>query len=197
MNSYLLLALLWIVYFVTHSWFASNFVKKFLIRNIPILKKYYRLIYVAFALAGIILILFFQLSVETFFLFNSNIITTFLSIGITSFGIMVIIESFRQYDINEFLGLKQMSGNDKIQMFHRTGILNYVRHPTYSGTILIAIGYFMFSLTVLNLVTTFGIVSYILIGLRLEERKLIGFFGEDYIQYQKEVPALIPRRRRK
>ena len=34
--------------------------------------------------------------------------------------------------------------------------------------------------------------SYILIGFRLEERKLVAVFGDEYQAYQKKVKALIP-----
>ena len=30
------------------------------------------------------------------------------------------------------------------------------------------------------------------IGVRYEPRKLVGFFGNDYVQYQKCVPAIVP-----
>jgi protein-S-isoprenylcysteine O-methyltransferase Ste14 len=33
---------------------------------------------------------------------------------------------------------------------------------------------------------------YIIIGTKLEEKKLVLEFGEAYIKYQKEVPMLIP-----
>jgi protein-S-isoprenylcysteine O-methyltransferase Ste14 len=110
---------------------------------------------------------------------------------------MVIIEAFRYYDTKEFLGLKQISGNIGEQNFHRNGILNYVRHLIYSGTVLLVLGYFLFSPTLLNMVTVSCMILYILIGLRLEEHKLIKAFGADYIRYLKEVPGLIPRGKRK
>jgi protein-S-isoprenylcysteine O-methyltransferase Ste14 len=34
---------------------------------------------------------------------------------------------------------------------------------------------------------------YLPIGIALEERKLIAAFGEDYVRYRREVPALFPR----
>jgi protein-S-isoprenylcysteine O-methyltransferase Ste14 len=37
-----------------------------------------------------------------------------------------------------------------------------------------------------------GITLYILIGARLEERKLLSQFGEDYRAYQQKVPMFIP-----
>ncbi|MEI6143491.1 MAG: hypothetical protein WCP85_29715 [Mariniphaga sp.] len=41
---------------------------------------------------------------------------------------------------------------------------------------------------IVNLVLT----VYIIIGTFLEEKKLVLEFGETYIQYQKEVPMIVP-----
>jgi len=114
-----------------------------------------------------------------------------------SLGIMVIIEAFRYYDAKEFFGFKQLSGKSEEQNFQRNGILNYVRHPIYSGTVLLIFGYFLFSPTLLNIITVSCMILYILIGLRIEERKLIKVFGDKYIQYKEEVPELIPWGKRK
>lgn len=197
MDRYILLVFFWIAYFAIHSLFASNFIKNQFKRYWSGLFNYYRFIYIIFAVLGIAIILFFQLSLKSANLFQTNILTTFLSIALASFGIMVIIDAFRYYDTKEFLGLKQISGNIGEQNFHRNGILNYVRHPIYSGTILLLLGYFLFSPSLLNMVTVCCMLLYILIGLRLEERKLIKAFGADYIKYLKEVPGLIPWRKRK
>jgi len=58
-------------------------------------------------------------------------------------------------------------------------------------------GYFLFSPTLLNIITVSCMILYILIGLRIEERKLIKVFGDKYIQYKEEVPELIPWGKRK
>jgi protein-S-isoprenylcysteine O-methyltransferase Ste14 len=36
------------------------------------------------------------------------------------------------------------------------------------------------------------LTSYLIVGTLLEERKLIGEFGEEYLAYQKRVSMLIP-----
>jgi protein-S-isoprenylcysteine O-methyltransferase Ste14 len=41
---------------------------------------------------------------------------------------------------------------------------------------------------IINMVLTI----YVIIGTRLEERKLVLEFGDIYIKYQQEVPMLIP-----
>lgn len=47
-----------------------------------------------------------------------------------------------------------------------------------------------FSLT--DIVVNIVLTVYIIIGTKLEERKLVLEFGDTYIKYQQEVPMLIP-----
>ena len=47
------------------------------------------------------------------------------------------------------------------------------------------------------LVTNLVLTAYFVIGAILEERKLVAEFGEEYREYQKRVPMLVPGRKRK
>ncbi len=109
-------------------------------------------------------------------------------------GVLVIQRSFRYYKLTGFLGFLQLSKPEAPESngLQTNGILKYVRHPLYTGTLMIMIGYWFFSPTLINLVSCLSIVFYLAIGIRLEERKLIIEFGNDYLEYQKKVPMLIP-----
>jgi protein-S-isoprenylcysteine O-methyltransferase Ste14 len=100
--------------------------------------------------------------------------------------------AFRQYSLKKFLGLAK-GADDEDEVFSSEGILAVVRHPLYSGTVLIVVGYCLFAPTYANLVTGLMIILYILVGIQLEEKKLFEQYGERYEQYKAEVPMLIPR----
>ena len=108
-------------------------------------------------------------------------------------GVLIIILAFRNYDLSEFTGIKQLA-----QKMHHPekliikGINKYVRNPLSTGIIVFVLGYFLQQPTWMNLVSLFIIYSYIYIGTLLEEKKLEQVFGEEYRQYKKDVKMLIP-----
>ena len=91
------------------------------------------------------------------------------------------------------MGIPELLRHDGRQTLMREGIYRVVRHPVYvtaavAGiSVALVINYlgvyilFVSALPVLYLITI------------LEERELVARFGEEYRQYQREVPRLIPR----
>jgi protein-S-isoprenylcysteine O-methyltransferase Ste14 len=79
--------------------------------------------------------------------------------------------------------------------FKTPGFYGLVRHPLMTGFIIafwatptMTQGHLLFAA-----VTT----AYILIAIQLEERDLIGYFGDRYRQYRKDVSMLIPLPRKR
>lgn len=109
----------------------------------------------------------------------------------TAFGVLIVRQSFKSYSLREFL-LGDESGASE---FRQGGILKYVRHPIYSGTILILVGFWLFKPDTSTLISVGVLLGYLPIGIMLEERKLVKEFGDKYLAYKRNVPMLIPRLR--
>lgn len=95
----------------------------------------------------------------------------------------------RVYDMPSFLGLRQLrspvAAEDAGLVV--TGVLRYSRHPWYLAGLLLL---WSRDLAVRDLVTNGILTAYLLIGLWLEERKLLNQFGTSYQEYRQQVPML-------
>jgi methanethiol S-methyltransferase len=114
--------------------------------------------------------------------------------------------AFEHLDAGEFLGYKQVrrylargeaGGNIEgltQQELVMTGVYGIVRHPLYLAGIII----FTFNprITVNGLMITALADAYFLFGVFMEERRLAGLFGEQYREYRRRVPMIIPRLKR-
>lgn len=189
--SYIILISAWIVYFVLHSLLASDRIKFVVSRISGRYFRYYRILYSLLSTLGLIVLLILNSSIKRILLFERHGFISYISLMLATLGVIVIGKAFRQYRFISFIGLKQ-----EINEFTRGGILQYVRHPIYSGTILVVIGFFLFDPTLATLISSCCILLYLPIGIYFEEKKLIRQFGEQYLNYKREVPSVFPRLKR-
>lgn len=182
------MALGWIIYFAIHSALAADRVKNFFKNLLQDGFRFYRIFYSLISIVGLLGLLFLNAVIGGELLINPQGIVRYLSLMLATFGVIIVSRAFKEHDVLSFVGLRREE-----MKFSRSGILNYVRHPIYSGTILIVIGFFLFTPTTATLLSTVCIFVYLPIGIYLEEQKLVHQFGDQYIQYKKEVPSLIPR----
>lgn len=187
------LIFLWIGFGLSHSYLVSE---GFVRRVQDILGRYYsfyRLAYNIFSLISFFLLLYFTKRTDSYMVIEINPIVQVILLSVSSF---IFVWSFFTFDPLEFIGLKQIMSfytekvakGDKTKLVRR-GLYDIVRHPMYSATIV-----FMWSLdsTLAEIIMKVILTVYIVIGTILEECKLVKEFGLSYIEYQKEVPMIIP-----
>jgi methanethiol S-methyltransferase len=119
--------------------------------------------------------------------------------GLSFFGWVLVFLSTFLINHFELFGLHQVSiqltGRSMPEPRFKTPVLyKMVRHPIYLGFIIafwaapvMTVGHLLFAA-----VTT----AYIFVGIFLEERDLLGQFGEEYKRYREQVGMLVPFRRR-
>lgn len=112
-------------------------------------------------------------------------------------AVVMLAVSVMQTGAWSFLGLKQafFPGNESPHRLVQTGLYRWMRHPIYTAGLLFI--WLMPVMTVNLLALNVGLTIYLIIGALFEERKLVREFGEEYLQYRKVTPMLIPRPPRK
>ncbi len=110
--------------------------------------------------------------------------------------------AFRHLDGMEFLGLRQVwrylrrgevagniEGLTQEELVTR-GVYGIVRHPLYvAGMVIMTANP---HITVNGLTVTALADLYFLFGMLIEERRFVRFFGDQYREYMKKVPRMVP-----
>ena len=74
--------------------------------------------------------------------------------------------------------------------FEAPGLYRVVRHPLYVGWI--TVFWAAPIMTAAHLLFAVIMIFYILVAIRLEERDLVAVLGDDYRDYRRRVPMLVP-----
>ena len=196
MNRYLLVAVVTAAWCFFHSFFITHFWRDTVCRAFPRCAVYNRLVYVLASTvsAGALFWWLRSLPATTVWSWQGwwQVVRV---VGLIEVGILFWLGA-RAYDGRAFLGLRQIADDAggvaaKPPVFSENGVLGVVRHPWYTGTLLLLV--FMLPFTDVNLVWRGIFLVYTVIGTLLEERKLAKDLGEAYLEYQSRVPRFFPR----
>jgi len=164
-----------------------------------LLKKYYafyRLFYILISLFLLIPLIQYSSQIDTKIIINySHPLNIIRYILISGSLLMFFWAFFFDYDSLTFFGIRQIINIGKrskvnpSEEIKRNGLLGIMRHPMYFALII-----YLWCQThnVSDIVVNTVLTIYIIIGTKLEEKKLVLEFGDTYIKYQQEVPILIP-----
>ena len=196
MKEHFILAVMWILYCVLHSVLAHIKIKEGARNIFGKWFRYYRIMYVIFSFAGLIFLLWYHITIPSIVVFDQNRFAVLSGSFIGLCGLILMLVCIRKYFMN-LSGLKSLLYNQEKGQLMITGVHKYVRHPLYLGTFAFIWGLFLlmpvFSLLLVNTIIT----VYTLIGIYLEEDKLLAEFGKDYEIYRRNVPGLWPSFRSK
>ena len=155
---------------------------------------WYRLLYTVFSTVFIFGILIFSTTFSQSDILAKTPTTTYLGYMLASFGTIIIVRSFKSFSKKRFIGLQPHDDLEDKEEFVVTGLHSYVRHPIYSGTVLMFLGFFFFEPTLSSVIHFAMLLFYLPFGVHYEEKKLIELYGEKYIQYKRMVPSIIPQK---
>ncbi len=183
-----------LVFFVQHSSMVRPFFRQRLAQSIQ--EKYHGAIYtIVSSLFLVIMLIFWQKS-------NYLVASAQDWLRVTLQGLFVLsllgfhwaLRSFGNFDLFGINALRRKAANNPPSpgTLEVRGAYRWVRHPLYFCTLLMI--WTCPNLTADRLLFNVLWSAWIVVGTILEERDLETLFGEDYRDYQRHVPMLIPNR---
>ncbi len=192
LNTLTLLAA-WLLYFVVHSLLASLWVKRWFAARWPGLMPAYRLAFNALALALLLPIVWIMAAHAWPVVWQWHGAASVASNTLAILAVLGFVWSLQYYDMQEFWGIRQWRGHVaavnelahlKISPLHR-----FVRHPWYFFAMVLL---WSRDMNLAQFITSVAASIYFTIGSRMEEKKLLVYYGERYRRYMQRVPGLFP-----
>jgi len=177
------------IFAVSHSLLASQTCKQWCYDH-GLIEPRYRLLYSVIAMVTTGVWVFYVHQLPDMALYHTEGIGQGLLVSIQLMGLVVVLAAFQPIDGLVFLGLRapQFEGDPFIER----GIYRYMRHPMYSGAMLILLA--VPTQTWNGLHFALVICVYFVMGSRYEESRMLAAHPE-YAAYRQRVPAFVPRRR--
>lgn len=181
----------WLLFGILHSLLAANPVKQSFRRFMGAAFRYYRFFYsvLFFLLLG--WIFWLQYSHPDKILLRIPSFISYIALFLMVPALLIMGICIRKYFFH-LSGIDVFFPRPQTDKLETGGLNSYVRHPLYSGTILLVWCICFYLPTEGNFVNAAMITLYTWIGTLFEEKKLRQTFGEAYILYQQQVPMLIP-----
>ena len=155
--------------------------------------RFYRFFYSIFATLNLLVILYLLIVIDSPGLWKRATPVTAVAIITGALGIGIMLACTKKY-FSAVTGIRAFSHNNMNAPVLQTGGLHsYTRHPLYFGTLLFIWSLFFIFPVLSNLLSCCLISVYTFVGIRIEERKLVIEFGQEYKEYAKNVPMLLPR----
>jgi len=158
---------------------------------------WYRLCYNLFSIGTFIAAVCYQLSLPQVEVLIFDGWQHIVQVLLYAYAFYMFFAGAKRYDMKYFLGLQQIedarSGRrrQKPTFSFSENLAGGVRHPWYSAGIALVLAFPSF--TDVMLAAKSVLVCYLVIGTKLEERKLRKEFGDMYVEYCRKVPMLFPR----
>lgn len=186
-----------VVYGIVHSLLASLWAKARALQWLGALaERTYRLAYNIFAVISFLPVLALVALLPDRSIYTLPAPWIWLALGLQSLAGLSVVAGVLQTDPWAFLGVRQLrqspeAGPGRLVV---SGLYRWVRHPLYTAGMVFL--WFSPVMTMNTLALNLGLTAYIVLGARLEERRLLHEFGAEYAAYQLRTPMLIPWPRR-
>lgn len=188
-------ALLWLSWCLVHSLTTEELIIRRTSLGRTKFAAHYRLFYVAFATASFVAVWILTVVSGEVRVCSWEGLWRALQWVCWGMALLLFWMSFRFQSVLAFLGFgfgqTGTDHGDSEEKLITYGIYGVIRHPQFAAGLL-----FLWTrdLTDTGFVMNLVLSTYLLLGSKIEEKKLVARFGDQYMRYRQEVPAFIPRK---
>ena len=189
-------ASLWIGYCALHSYLISIGFTNLMIRLLRNYYAFYRLFYILISLALLVPLIKYSGQADTRIIITYEYPLSIVRYALIAGSLTIFFYAFFfNYDSLSFFGIRQILNFKKTKAvdaspdIRKNGLLGIIRHPMYFALIIYL---WCQTFRMMDILVNAVLTLYIVIGTKLEEKKLVLEYGDTYIKYQQEVPMLIP-----
>lgn len=140
-----------------------------------------------------------RVRINDYFNIIINIPKIHFSIPINVVNLLISLPFIIAFAIIENYAVKAVSmktaTTHSVKKIITSGIYSYIRHPQHLGQLLLYVGMTILSSGLYSILFYPAYVIIIILLSKREEKELLVEYGEEYSQYRKEVPFLIPKLR--
>lgn len=183
-----------LIFSLIHSFTASLTFKDFAKKIMGDSYRYYRFIYVFISVVSWILLMHIFAPEINGTLYAVHGLPYYLLRLVQISGLFLVANSLNTFNVWDFLGIKSLMAAEPTdrqnESLYTKGLYSFTRHPIYLFSLLAIwtnpiMTYYWLWLCIL-------ITAYCYFGSIFEERKLVLQYGQQYVEYQKRVPRIIP-----
>ena len=179
--------ILGLIFAISHSVLATEHCKHW-VYQYGCSKQRYRLLYSIIAALSTGLWILFLHGLPDVALYQTHGLLWMLLVSLQVLGGLIAVSALLPIDGLAFLGLR--ASKQGLDPFIVSGIYRHIRHPMYSGVMLILLATPAQSSNGLHF--TLLVCLYFMIGARFEETRMLASHP-DYANYRRRVAAFIPR----
>lgn len=188
------------IFAVSHSILASHKFKLEITKILGDKIAFYRLFYNILSILFFMFI-YFLLPKPNYLIYDLTFPFDIAIVILQIISGIFLIWAAKAINIKEFLGISQiirfwkkeysLDDLDEKMELNVDGLFKYSRHPIYLFSSLFLI--LRPTMDFFYLVFLINMILYFYIGSYYEEKKLLTIFGNDYLEYQKNVPKIFPK----
>jgi len=175
----LILAASWLLFGISHSLLAGTTLER-------LFGSYARIVFNCVAVAMVALPFFISASLPANLIWEEPDWLRWGCYGINLAVVLALLHTLKFYSLTGFLGLKAETWPLTFSPWHR-----WVRHPWYLLTLIFV---WTQPMTEAWLVSALCITLYLVLGSRIEEKRILRYHPGSYAEYCRIVPGLIPWR---